>query len=144
MNRDFASMSIQAIPQGDGDSRPLVIQRHRFGAVALTGLAVMLSKARGIHNNEQDLRIWPAHSPEEQENLLLDARRAANEQNPSIRRRAHDLALERAEQVIAEEGAIATPQARHLARRIAAEAMLTYRLALEGSLDTPTSTGGVQ
>jgi len=137
-----------SIPQADGDGQPLgeyvqSRQSRTVNATAVSGVALMLSKARSVQRAET-LVTWSEVSPEEQRDLMLDAARAINGQDPTKSRRAHDLALERAESVLAEEGAIDNAQARHLARRIAAEAMLTYRLALEGSLETPKSAGGVQ
>jgi hypothetical protein len=108
-----------------------------------TGLAAILDKVRRLQLGSP-LRPWHDCSPEEQEQLLFDARAAINAQDPSKSRRAQDLALERAERVIEEEGALSTPQARSLARRIAAEAILTNRLALQGNFDEAKTAGGVQ
>jgi len=114
--------------------------RRRVNPVVVGGLAAILSKSRSVVRGEP-LRIWSEVNPEEQADLLLDATRAINGQDPTKSRRAHDLALERAEQVLGQEGAIDNRQARALARRIAAEAILTHRLALQGSFD---EQGGVQ
>jgi hypothetical protein len=122
---------------------PVLSARRRVNAVVLGGLAAILSKSRSALRGEP-LRLWCDVAPEEQADLLLDATRAVNGQDPAISRRAHDLALERAEEVLVEEGTIDSPQARALARRIAAEAILTHRLALQGTLDSSLSTGGVQ
>lgn len=117
--------------------------RRRVNPVVLGGLAAILSKSRSVLRGEP-LQMWADVTPEEQADLLLDATRAINGQDPTKSRRAHDLALERAEEVLAEEGAIDSPQARALARRIAAEAILTHRLALQGTFDSSLPTGGVQ
>ena len=114
---------------------------RRVNPVVMDGLAAILSKARSVLLGER-LRVWAEVSPEEQRDLILAAREAVHAQDPARSRRAIDLALDRAEAVIVEEGALATDQARHLARRIAAEAILTHRLALQGLFDQ--RAGGVQ
>jgi hypothetical protein len=119
-------------------------QPRRINPVVVDAVASLLSKSRSWLQGES-LRVWAEVSPEEQADLLLDAMRAINGQDPTKSRKAHDIALERAEQVLDEEGKIASAEARNLARRIAAEAILAHRLALQGTFGhSPTATGGVQ
>lgn len=108
----------------------------------LTGLAAMIGKVRQVLTGGLLVPI-DSLSQDERADLHLQARALVNSQSLDCRVRARGMALERAEQVVGEEGAIVNTVSKYLARRIADEAVTTYLLSIEGSLDTP-KTGGVQ
>lgn len=109
--------------------------------ITVTGLAAIIGKVHQITNGDV-LRPIDTLPAEQRELLHYQALAVINAQHPLKATRAKELALDRADKVLEEEGAPVTFETRCLARRIAQEAILTHTLALQGLFDEPV--GGVQ
>lgn len=109
-------------------------------------LARMLGKIRQVVRFE---RVTPFEeiSAEDRAELEKDARVAIHSQDPVRARMALEAAKNAAEGVLADCGFVPSRAGQDMARRIAATAVLTHRLALEGVLDQELQKhldGGVQ
>lgn len=121
------------------------VHKRGLHPATIIGLAALVGKIQQLTRGEE-LRPIESLPVEERRDLRGIALAIVNAQDPIVAQRAHNMALERAEAVLAEERAFDSPLFRNLARRIAAEAILMHRLALQGAFDEPATptTGGVQ
>lgn len=112
---------------------------RRLHPTTVMGTATMIAKLRQLMHGQQ-ITPFAAMSAEDQEDLLRAATSLVNSQDPARTRQAMDMAMAAAEGVAIEAG-LPSDTVLKLMRQAASTAVLTYRLALEGSLD---QQGGVQ
>lgn len=113
---------------------------RRLNPTTVLGVASMIGKVRQLVRGDA---ITPLSqmAPDEQEELHKAAIALINTQHPETHARALLLSQECAEGILAEAGFVSCGDGALLARKIASTAVLTHRLALEGTLDL---RGGVQ
>lgn len=114
----------------------------RLLSSACLTIAVILAKTQSVQLGQQQIPHFTDYSKDEQETFASAARAAIYGLNPARSNHAKECALQRAEQVVREEGTFSHERIGYLARRIAQEAIITHTLALQGLFDQPAQAAG--